>query len=234
MELTTRTIQPCDRVCLRLKQAREDAGVSFDAMADALRISKDHLLHLESCKYDQLPFGRLYQKKLLTKYLSKLEIDPTPYLQQFHLEEGRDEDDTPTHRGRSYVNLPNLPLLLRVAGVSTIVLGVLAYLLLQVQQIVEPPALMVFGPDDGHLSRSGMVTVQGKTETGAQILINGTAIANDESGFFTQEVPLAEGVNTIILSAKKRHGREISQTRHVIYKIDEGLTASESIGGSAF
>lgn len=228
MELQHKKIETCERVCLRLKQAREDAGVSLDDMAGALKISKEHLSKLENCEFDALPFARIYQKNLIKAHLNRLSVDPIPYLQQFAFEECRnDEPNGQVGKHRAYHRLPNLPLLLRGASVAAVVIAVLAYLLLQVQHIVEPPLLLVFGPEDGFISRSGMVEVQGKTDTGAQLFINGTSITNDENGFFNQTVPLAEGVNTIVLSAKKRHGKQISLTRHVMYKAEQGLTARD-------
>ncbi|MBT3817178.1 MAG: hypothetical protein HOE80_02280 [Candidatus Magasanikbacteria bacterium] len=208
------------RVCLCLQEARLYRGMTLAEMAKNIRISKEHLRAIEECRFDELPFGKLYQKKLITSYIEQLDLDPAPYIEQFTYEEVNKKKPTITKRKRlsSFSFTYNLPLILRNLGIALVTLGILSYLVLQVKQIIEPPTLTIYSPDSGLITHEATLKVYGQTDKHAQIQINGKNIVNNEEGYFQEELPLSPGINTITFTAKKKHGKAISDTRHVVYK----------------
>lgn len=223
MELTTKKISPTKRVCLRLREARESRDVSLSYMAKKLRLSQAHVEALECCRFEELPFCTMYQKNMIRSYLKVLDLPAKAFVDQFVFEEikpkQKEAADTEKQKKKVwYHSLSDLPLLLRLAAVLLVIGGFMGYLGMQVKQIIDPPELMVYSPAEGLVTEDPVLRVQGKTEREVQVHINGKRIMNSENGFFDEEVVLSEGVNTLQLSAKKKHGKETRQTRHIIYR----------------
>ncbi len=228
MELTTKKITPPKRVCFRLKEARETRGISLAHMAKKLRTSEDHITALESCQFDNLPFSEIYQKNFIRSYIKILGLHPKHFIDQFVFEELRGQNAQKKKQQKkpflSY--LSDIPLIARFSVVMLLLITVVGYLALQVKHIVEPPNLAVYAPYDGMVTRAPLIRVQGKTESEVQVHINGKPIMNSKEGFFDEEISLSEGVNTLIFSAQKKHGKMTSETRHIVYKKEQQLTVS--------
>lgn len=225
MNLTSKKLNPTKRVCLRLRDAREAAGVRLEMMARKLRIDKDHLVAIEACEFEKLPFAPVYQKNLIKSYIEALGRDPKSFVDQFVYEEVRTKKSKsqPIIRKQQF-DSSYLPVVLRFVGMVSIVLVVIGYLIFQVKHIVEPPSLVIYTPEDGMITRDATITVHGKTDTQASIQINGKEVPGTEEGFFEEELTLSEGVNTVMFSAKKKHGKTTIMTHHIIYKKDSGLS----------
>lgn len=231
MQFQRKEIKPTKRVCFRLKEAREKQGISLEDLSNRLRMSKKHLIALESCQFDALPFSAVYQKKLIRSYLGAIGLKPDGYVQQFVYEEMKPNISAPEPietRAR-HLSMPNMPYICRLAGAGLIILLIGVYLSLQVKHIIDPPELVVFTPDQDMTTEEGMLKATGKTDKEAEILINGRQVMNNGQGFFEEEINLAEGVNTIMFTAKKKHGRETVEVRHVVYKKDRVLSALSEI-----
>lgn len=232
MELKTKKITPTKRVCFRLKEAREQHQISLSYMAKKLRMSEDHVLALESCRFDELPFAPIYQKNLIRSYLKILGMNPKHFIDQFVFEEMRPREKKQTNTGNTHglrwlTVASDLPLIIRLATAVLIVGGVIGYLAIQVKHIVEPPSLAIYAPDDGMITNDPLIRVQGKTEREVQVQINGKNIMNSENGIFDEEITLSEGVNTLIFSAKRKHGKVTTETKHIIYKKGNQLSVSD-------
>mgnify|MGYP004731859649 FL=1 len=87
-----------------------------------------------------------------------------------------------------------------------------------------PPTLNVTSPTDGLVTNSGSVTVAGTTNDATsspvtvKIKLNGTdqgAVTVSSSGAFSKAVTLANGKNTIVVTATDAAGKESSVTRAV-------------------
>ncbi|HYE60321.1 MAG TPA: helix-turn-helix domain-containing protein [Candidatus Kapabacteria bacterium] len=215
---TKKAVAPAKRVCFCLKEAREAKGIKLNALSERMHISRPYLEALEECRFSDLPFAPIYQKHLIKSYLEALQIDPIPYLKQFS------EEETPVTLSlhgvtkKTSFSFISLPLVLRFAGI-VVMIGICAsYLGLQVKHIVEPPKLTIYTPTHGTITNSGSLTVTGKTEPEVAIAINGTSVRQKENGEFTVELDLPVGVNTLQISAKKKHGKSTTETRHVIVR----------------
>ncbi len=227
MKFTNKKLTPTKRVCLRLKEAREARGMTVSEMSRQIRMSKEHIQALEACAFDTLPFTGLYQKNFIRSYIKALGMNPKEFVNQFVYEEMNPKKQAvlvPKKR-QYHFSFPHLPLVLKAATIGIIFMACIGYLVLQVRHIVEPPNLAIYSPDNGHVTTDGLATVRGKTDPGVQIHINGRSIMNREDGFFEETIPLTNGVNTIMFSATKKHGKTTVETRHVVYKKD-GTTLS--------
>jgi len=210
------------RVCLRLRDAREKQGIGLDTLAKRMKISMRYLKDLEKCQFDLIPFAPIYKRNLIKNYAKTLGLDPTPYLDQYKIEETpQTENDfsPPTQKGLG--STLNIPSIARIFSLLLIIGSVLCYIGFQIKNIVDPPLLSIVSPREGLMTTSPQTSIKGITEKEIRIFINGNEIKTDESGNFEQLLDLQLGVNTIIVTAEKKHGKTTSETRHVTYKPTE-------------
>ncbi len=213
-------IETSKRVCIRLKEAREAAGLTLDEVVEKTKIQKQYLRALEACEFDKLPMSGVYQRHFIKRYLRALGRKPESFLPQFVQEEQPTQTPDCQHphffvRAR---NLHNLPLVVRSACLIALVAILIGYLGLQIKHIVEPPKLVLQSPLDGFITDDIAIMVQGETEKETTISINGKEISNNGTGQFQEQIDLQPGINTLIISAKKKYGKTTTMTRHVILR----------------
>lgn len=216
---TKKEIRPNKRVCLRLKSARLQAGITIDALSEKTKIRPEYLRALENCRFDEIPFEKVYKHKFTKRYLRALHVDPKPYVEQLKREELVHEEDDNVHPHKHYNawKFNNMPLVLRVVTFGGIVLAVMLYLGTQVLATFAPPQLTILSPTDGEIVQFDSVVVRGLTDPEVIVTLNGQSIKNDERGSFAQTVRLSEGLNTLTITAQGKHKKQASETRHVIY-----------------
>lgn len=215
----TKKILPTKRVCLRLKEARLSCGISLSELEKKTKISKKHLLALEECRFDELPKAIVYQKNFLKSYVEALKLDFKPFLKQYLIEE-TDKNKKIEHpiKMSKQTKAHYLPMVFKLGGMSLLVILIMVYLGLQVRNILEPPSLVVFSPQDGYVTEEKSIIIEGQTEPEAKVFINGKEVGNNEKGNFKETVELITGVNTIILSVEKKHGKKTEVVKRVVLK----------------
>lgn len=223
---TTKPITQPDRVCYRLKEAREAAGFTLEQISERTKLQKNYIEALESCSFDHLPYGDAYRKQFIKAYLKALDINPATYLFQYTNEEVLPSTETKTYPARANRHLfHNIPSYLRI---SSLIIGsflMLGYLGWQVKHIVEPPDMTLHNPPNGFVTTDSALVVQGQTNKEVFVTINGKQVANNGSGQFEERIDLSPGVNTITISAKRKYGKSTILTRHVVLKQSQQLSA---------
>lgn len=215
------------RVCLRLKEEREKRKISLEELEKKTKITKKYLIALEECRFNELPFAEVFQKNYLKRYVEALGIDSTSFLEQYFAEE-KIADKKPRHSFRKFTGMywHWVPSFLRYGLIAILVLLIVFYLGLQIKRIVEPPRLLINYPPDGLVVDRPSVFIRGETNPEVEVLINGQKIITSDKGVFKEEVNLSAGVNTIVILAKKKHGKTTSETRYVVYKESAPLPPS--------
>ncbi|EKE07239.1 MAG: hypothetical protein ACD_18C00145G0006 [uncultured bacterium] len=213
-------LMPTHRVCLRLKALREEKNVSLSELELKTKINKLYLKALEECRFSDIPQSSLYKKNFIKKYAKALGEDPTCFVEQFVTEEltyATNEDVSPnlTYKRYYFSNIPNI---LRVSLFSFVVGALLLFLGFHIKNILTPPSLQVISPENGYISDSNFIDVNGKTDPEIQITINNELVKNDENGNFSQNINLLPGINTFVIEAKNKHGKITEEVRNVIYK----------------
>jgi transcriptional regulator with XRE-family HTH domain len=216
-----KNLEPPKRVCLRLKEARLSCGMSLEQVSKKTKISKNFLEALEECRFDELPKAEIYQKNFVKKYVKALGVDPESFLEQYSSEEcGKNKKNIISCGEVKNNYLHNLPFFLRYGFVAVILMLLFFYLGLQVKNIIEPPKLLIYSPLEGYVTDELSVMVFGETNKEVKVSINGDEISTSEDGTFEEVVDLSEGVNTLLIEAQKKHGKTITEERHVILKIE--------------
>lgn len=216
-----KSLTPPQRVCFRLKEAREEKSVSLEEMEKKTLISKKHLQALEECRFRDIPYSTVYQKNFVKKYVEALGLEPEPFMKQYLIEESVREKKQKTDKDIARSRWCFLPTVLRFGGLFLLALVFISYLGWQVKRIIEPPYLVIYSPVEGMITKEQKIFVQGETEKEAVVLVNGREIKNGEGGQFKEEISLSAGVNTLEIMVKKKHGKTTTETRHVVYRLTD-------------
>ena len=224
-EFRRKKLKKVKRICLRLRDARIASGLTVEQIAEKTRIEKKYILALESCDFDKLPAGDIYRKQFIRLYLRAIGVEAETYLLQYTTEEGtREKVNVHPHRNVAKRYFQNTPALVRVSGVAVIALIMVSYLGLQVKRIIDPPHLVIHNPGNGVVMTEPNLMVEGTTDREVFVSINGTEVAQKTDGQFSEEIDLAPGLNSITISAKRKHGKTTTEVRHVIYRTDRTIT----------
>ena len=81
----------------------------------------------------------------------------------------------------------------------------------------EPRELLeIIEPHDGMRFRKNVVVVRGKSQTDAEVLVNGAQARIDDEGNFWYGVALTVGNNQIDISAQSKDGKEVREVLNVV------------------
>lgn len=221
----TKQLEPAKRVCIRLKEYREAGHISLSDLSEQTKISKKYLTAMEECRFDDIPFAHIYKKNFIKRYAEALRMDDVDELvNQFTEEEEPVIEAPPEPTAMKQSRFQNFPSLWKYLIGFTMIALLASYLGLQIKRIVDPPSLTLISPLNGFITTDKFLTVQGSASTHAKVSINGQTIPNDGQGQFREVLPLSPGINTITISAQKKHGKATEQTFHVIAKEAQQFT----------
>lgn len=200
----------------KLRQARLFKGLKIDDIAKKTGIRAEYLIALEEERFDKLPTG-LYGKNFLKEYAIFLGLRLPDILKR--LEEGRPHNDTEDPFSQKIVKKNKFIIFPKIIRNSLIIMAVLIcflYLIFYFKKIVLPPDLNVSQPAKNLLIQSMAITVIGQTEPEAEVRINNAIVLNNHGGYFSQEVNLKKGLNSLIISAKKKYSQEQVIIRQIL------------------
>lgn len=222
-----KNLESLTRVGERFKRAREEQQLSLDDIYKKSRIPLKYLEAIESGNFKKLPQAKAHRLAYIREYAEALNLNPASFLYQFSQESDL-TNYTPPHPRRALKlwSQSSLPNIFKNVAVAILLIGFLGYLTWQVNGILQPPKLTVFTPADGYITSKPITLVQGETEKEVRLAVNGKDIMPNDKGKFEIPVDLSNGVNTITISAIKKHGKVTTITRHVIVK-SNALTAEQ-------
>lgn len=207
------------RVGERLKKAREERGFSLPDISTKTHIPIKYVETIESGKFDNLPPAKAHRLAYIKKYAESLELNPTSFLYQYSKESDLENYVLAhPHRHLKIHSLRSISFVFKNLAIAIAIIGFLSYLVWQINGILKPPKLSVFTPAEGYVSSHLTTLVQGETENEIKLTINGKEIMTNGKGQFEATVDLSNGVNTITISAFKKHGKTTTVTRHVVVK----------------
>ncbi len=195
------------------KRYREEAGLKIEQVEKDTKISQRMLLALENDNYDILPED-LYVKNIIKTYAEYLFLDYNKLLNLYRTSRGeiKDEKFKIKKTNRVYIT----PQIFRYIVISVIFLILAVYLGLQINNIFTMPDLVVYQPDKNLTTSQNFIEIKGKTEKETRVLINNKEIYIDSNGEFKATLDLQKGLNTIKISASKKHSKENVIFREVL------------------
>lgn len=214
-----KNLEPLTRVGERLKKTREQQNLSLEDVFKKTRIPLKYLEAIELAHFKELPPAKAHRLAYVREYAEMLKLNPASVLYQFSQESDLN-NYSPSHplRVLKFWPLNSLSNIFRHIAVVVLVVGFVSYLVWQVNGVLQPPKLSVFTPVDGSISNKPVTLVQGETEKEVRLTVNGKEAMANNQGRFEVPIDLSNGLNTITISAIKKHGKTTTVTRHIIVK----------------
>jgi transcriptional regulator with XRE-family HTH domain len=202
----------------KFRKTREEKGLTLEDLEKITHIEKKYLVAIEKGRYSLLPKTKAHRFAYIREYCQALDLDCKKFLEQFK-EETRHEkiNNTPIASYQKFY-LTSISIFLRNIFILLLVAAFFTYIGFQIKGILTPPKLIILSPIEGQAITGLTVVVQGETEKESRLTVNGKEIMINEKGQFESLIDLSEGLNTIIISATKKHGKTTTIIRHVVTK----------------
>ena len=108
------------------------------------------------------------------------------------------------------------PKALRLASICMAVLSMISYIVYQMYTTIAPPPLVIVSPLDSVEVHKLTITIVGKTTKEASVTINNEPAIVKEDGSFNEKILLGEGLNLVVIKAKRKHGKERMVVRRIL------------------
>lgn len=200
----------------KLYETRIRKCLTLEEIAKATKIRPRFLVAIENGEYDKLP-SPAYAQGFVRNYASFLDLPQKEILALFRREfdEKRAYKILPDGMAQdngfslTHIRIRQSFFIIVIAGIA-----LLSYLGFQYRSMFFPPMLTVDSPKQNSQTEKE-VTVSGKTDPNATILINNELVLLNADGEFTKVLTLFPGKTSIILKAKNRFGKETVMERDI-------------------
>lgn len=200
-----------------LFEARTKMGFDLEQVADKINIGKSYLEALEKNKYKALP-GKVYAINFLKKYAKFLGIEVASMLAKFEQDSRVFYNINISKKEKSCKHKIEItPRKIRITLVIVLILAVITYLAFLIYQTLSLPEVLITYPEEEMVLSEQNVVFTGSAELGAEVKINGNEVFVGDDGRFEHEIYLTEGLNEVAVVAQKKHSREHSITRKIMY-----------------
>ncbi len=201
-----------------LYRQRLRKNLSLADVSRRIKIKEQFLAAIERGEYNKLP-SPAYAKGFVTNYASFLGLPRTEVVALFRREfdEKRAIKVLPDSMTREKKVLSGIRIqdsLLIIGGLIVLFIG---FLLFQYRAAFIAPPLSITSPKDGAVFAQN-VTVSGKTDSDATVIVNNEVIALDNNGDFTKQLAFFPGKAEIVIKARNRFGKETMVTREITVK----------------
>jgi len=195
----------------KLNKARLESGLSLEELSQSTKIQPKYLETLERGDYNNLP-GDIYAKAWIKIYAQSLGLNSKELLADYKIEKTIGEKLYKVAAPKSSSkNFPVFDILapknLKRAGITLIVLALLSYLGWELNNIIAPPKVIIFEPENNFKTTASSLEIKGSTKPEVQLTINNELVLLNEDGSFNQTINLAIGLNNLQISAKKKHSK---------------------------
>lgn len=201
-----------------LAAARRKRGWDLGELARRTKIQEKFLKAVEEGRFDKLPQAA-FVKGLVQTAAGEMGLDSAGVLavlrRDFKVTEDNKKLIKITENGSKSPGWT--PQATAAVGVAIVVLSFLGYLGWQLINLSRGPILTVTQP--GQEAVVGQETaVEGKTDPGATVTINGQEIKKNKDGSFSQMLSLTPGEHTITVEAVGQNGKKATEQRTVRVK----------------
>lgn len=201
-----------------LAAARREKGWSLDELSRRTKIQEKFLKAIELSQLSKLPKAP-FVKGFVRTAAGELGLDPLGLAAIFRRDFGISDktDIVPKTLETGKKNLGWTPKLTAAAGMIVAVISFLGYLGWQLLTLASGPRLIITQPAEAAVA-GAEVAVEGKTDPGAAVTINGQEIKKNKDGGFSQILSLTPGEHTITVTAVGQNGKRATEQRTVRVK----------------
>ncbi len=99
--------------------------------------------------------------------------------------------------------------------IGAVLLILAGYGLIKAWPLIAGPTLSIISPTNNAPFPSGIVSVRGRAERAAVIMLNGAPLLHDQNGNFSSTLTFPRGGSILTFVVTDRFGRRITQTRTI-------------------
>ncbi len=213
-----------DKVGDILRKEREKQELKLGLVELDTKIRGKYLTKIEENDYS-IP-NDIYIRGFVQTYARYLGLEGAKLAKQYEQERGGLEEvkrDAPKPVKEAKLNVtPRWA----IGGVTLLVVaGVVAYLAYQFSALAAAPRLDINSPVADESITGGVIDVSGKATPGTDVFINDSAIVTDANGGFNDKLTLADGLNTIRITAQNKLGKSTTISRNILAHIPQVATS---------
>lgn len=201
----------------KLRKLRQQYRMSYTEIAKATRIQAKYLEYLEAGQYEKLP-AEVYVRGFLKSYARYLGLDDDAFLKLYDKEKHIRENLGQEHNAPESVRYPSMntwiitPRTVLVSALILILGGTFVYLFTEFRSFVAEPKLRITDPLPGATIDGSIVLLRGETDPGATVTANGEPVFISNTGEFTEELTLQQGLNQIVVRSTNRFDKTKEET----------------------
>lgn len=195
----------------RLRTKREERGETLSDVEKATRVTKKYLIALEANNFKRLPekiYAKNFVKALARHYgLDEDILGESLVREMAAITGGKETERIPTgeHLRKKLVATP---MVIKSGVVAVLFVAVISYFGFSVHQILKPPKLVVYSPQDSEVYNNRSIVLTGETEPEVELTVNQEGVLIETDGTFNETLNLPEGVSILRVAAKKKHSKE--------------------------
>lgn len=203
----------------RLRVLREHTNVSAEDMARRISVAPKYLIAIEESRYRDLP-GQVYARQFVRKYAEALETDVERaidlFTHEYAIVTNTKPSDRPLLTPRASTEFHWARRHARLIAAAIAIVIVMAYLGIQAVKNFLPPKLIITEPAKEVSTTEYSIIVAGATDQNATVTINDQSVQTSGDGTFREKIDLRLGLNTLNISAIKKHSSARVVTRQVL------------------
>jgi cytoskeletal protein RodZ len=208
------------KISQRIKEARLNKGLTLEEISASTKIKTSFLSAIEDGKFDKLP-SVAYAQGFVRNYVRFLGLPEKETLALFRREFDAESNYKVLPSGFSKTNgfsFSKLRVKQRALLVTSIFVLLLGFIFYQYRDAFFGPSLDVFSPKQNAVSSSSIISVSGKTDPDATVLINSVSVSVDQNGVFKKNVVSLAGKTIIEIKAVNHFGKQSITKREVEIK----------------
>ncbi|MBI2446638.1 MAG: helix-turn-helix domain-containing protein [Parcubacteria group bacterium] len=198
-----------------LKEKRQKKNLTLEQLSDLTKIQIYHLKALEAGQFEKLP-PAVYCVGIFKRLSKFLDADENEimevYRNKIEFSTSTKTSNTPIAKKQFYFILTPSKLMMFSGGLLLIILS--GYLWYQFNFLIGPPNLTI-KPSEDAVTKEETILINGKTDNGINLTINGENTYVDSKGSFEKSVQLAAGVNVIEIKAVNNFGKVSTIIRQI-------------------
>ena len=211
-----------ETVSEKLRSARQGKKLKLFEVAKKLNISLKYLDALEKGQYEKLP-PKSYAKTFLREYAIFLGLKYEDLAKIFdqeliYVKQPKSLKEIFIQHADKSTHFITIPKILINFIIVMVISSCFLYLGIRLKNINSSPDLIIVSPPGNLITDQREVEVIGEVDQETQVSINNESVLTQTGGKFTKTVNLKQGINLIVISAKKKYSKENIITRQILVK----------------
>lgn len=99
--------------------------------------------------------------------------------------------------------------------IGAVLVVLVGYGLVEAWPLIAGPSLSIASPAQNAPYPGGVVSIRGRAERAATILLNGAPLLHDQNGGFSSTLTFPRGGSILTFAATDRFGRTVTATRNI-------------------